>query len=704
MHAQPIATESSPSVLLPHSIADPTCVTVSARLLHEGANINLVPYLTQQVVSRSNETSSLLWMPFDSTSLLNRDRPTEWVNYRFCLQNDMPYKSSFALCLDGLSIEGFQAWSIHSSADERTALPVGQLPAGIGQTAVRIDLGPAERVFVEYKLRGRVAHSLTALRQYYVNHDQQSSGRRMWMLAYLSAGLMLLVLVVGLSMILFNRTSVFLAAYAVCFSISALFYSGICTSWFAPYVVLNDQTLSVVLAHLTMLTGLAVARVLLANGGFRFSDQRRFTLGRNVISLLLIVSVLEFLVGAQLSWVHPLPQLFAYRDYLTVISFGVTIVVGAPAVIYSWRTNYAPGKWLLVSLICTLVLGSVPVGYVLGWGFTRSDAAFYIMAAPLVQFLFFSLAIGSRFKLRQQKELDFLALNQQLLSEQKATLEINVKERTAELESLTNQLVEQNQQLQLTNRDMTESLRYAERIQRALLPSENTFRPHFSDFFVYYQPRDIVSGDFFWVHESKSNVVVAVADCTGHGVPGAFLSMISADLLRQIVVERGVTNPAEVLLLLDIGVRDMLHQESEVLDGLDISLCCFDLESDELYFAGANQSILLGYTHDTAREIRGTRRTIGERRKPGQTTQPFAAHSFDMAKLNAVYLYTDGVLDQFGGELGRKLGKQRFFSLVNSLKSLPMAEQRPALERGLKAWQGTRKQVDDHLVIGLRTH
>jgi two-component system, sensor histidine kinase LadS len=180
--------------------------------------------------------------------------------------------------------------------------------------------------------------------------------------------------------------------------------------------------------------------------------------------------------------------------------------------------------------------------------------------------------------------------------------------------------------------------------------------------------------------------------------------MISADLLRQIVIERGVTNPSEILLFLDIGVRNMLHQESDVLDGLDISICCFDHEADEVYFGGANQSILLGYAHDTAREVRGTRRTIGERRKPGQATQPFATHSFDLAKLNSIYLFTDGVLDQFGGELGRKLGKQRFIGLVNSTANLPMAEQRPALERGLQAWQGSRKQVDDHLVIGLGTH
>jgi hypothetical protein len=234
-------------------------VAVTAGLLNGGANIDLTPYLSQQAHSDRGDNSSFLWMPFDSASQSITARPTQWVTYRFCLKNDLPIKSSFVLCLDGYFIEGFSAWSRDMPTGMASPLSPGNLPSGLAQTAVRIGVPAQGLIWVEYRMRGRVSHHLTALRQYYVNHYVESSVGRTWMLAYLSASGMLLVVVFGLTLVAFNRSYYFLTAYAIAISLFALFYSGYMTPYFSSLLMLNDETMSVVVAQITFLMGAGLA-------------------------------------------------------------------------------------------------------------------------------------------------------------------------------------------------------------------------------------------------------------------------------------------------------------------------------------------------------------------------------------------------------------------------------------------------------------
>ena len=262
----------------------------------------------------------------------------------------------------------------------------------------------------------------------------------------------------------------------------------------------------------------------------------------------------------------------------------------------------------------------------------------------------------------------------------------------------------QKEELLLKNKDITDSIHYAKRIQEALIPTEQQFFRVIPDSFIFYMPKDIVSGDFYWVNETENKIFVAAIDCTGHGVPGAFMSIIGIELLRNITNVMGLNDAAEILNLLDKGVHDTFSKGSEetsarVKDGMDVSFCVIDKEHNTLQFAGAFSNLFL-IRNSKIIEIKGDRYTIGVGAEPDKPL--FNSHFIPVEPDDMIYMFTDGFVDQFGGPDGKKYKYRRFRQLLLYIHKLPLQEQKEQLGKSINDWMGELEQVDDILIIGIK--
>lgn len=282
----------------------------------------------------------------------------------------------------------------------------------------------------------------------------------------------------------------------------------------------------------------------------------------------------------------------------------------------------------------------------------------------------------------------FIRLRTKQIQKEKRILEIKVAERTRELAQ--------------KNEDITDSIQYAKRIQEAILPTrENIFR-HLPESFILYKPKDIVSGDFYWFFKKDNKKIIAAVDCTGHGVPGAFMSMIGHNLLNQIVIEKGITNPAEILSQLNNGVQEALKQkgtEGETMDGMDVALCTIDEQQDEFEFAGAFRPLYL-IRNKNLEKIEGSKFPIGGGQH--ETVREFQCYKRKIIKGDMIYMFSDGFADQFGGLKGKKFMTKRFQENLLQIHDKRPVDQEILLEAKITEWRGSFEQVDDILVIGIR--
>ena len=259
-------------------------------------------------------------------------------------------------------------------------------------------------------------------------------------------------------------------------------------------------------------------------------------------------------------------------------------------------------------------------------------------------------------------------------------------------------------QLARKNQQIMSSLNYAKRIQQLLMPNPEEVIAQFEDAFILLKPRDVVSGDFFWFEEvhtrDESFQIFTVADCTGHGVPGALMSMIGLEQLTEIVNVEQIDAPASILNRLHFGVVSILKQDtSNNKDGMDIALCKIDKENRVVEFAGAKNPLI--YIQDGKLElIKGDRQPIGKWSLDSH--QSFTQHRIEVNKPTSFYLFSDGFQDQFGGEKGRKFMIRRFKELLLSIHHEPMAQQQVLLKQALQEWMGKEKQIDDILVAGFK--
>jgi serine phosphatase RsbU (regulator of sigma subunit) len=409
------------------------------------------------------------------------------------------------------------------------------------------------------------------------------------------------------------------------------------------------------------------------------------------------------------------PVILAYRDNSVIFRFTAPTFNHEELTLYSYYlegfdkdtsqlltisekeyTNLPEGDYVFV-VRSVNVLGTQ--GKVAQYHFTILPPWYRTLWAYCIYFtlfaftIFVSIRLGAR-RLRKQKE----------------RLEVIVAERTMEVVEQKQKIEAQNFELESAYKGIQDSIHYAERIQHAILPVASEIHNSFPDAFVFFRPRDIVSGDFYWMVKRGNLSWIACVDCTGHGVPGAFMSMIGNTLLNEIVLEKNIESPHKILDLLHIRIRQALRQDAggETRDGMDISLCVVDSEKRKLNYAGANRALWLIRNNELI-VLPPDKFSIGG--DQWDKERHFTLHEIDLAAGDCIYMSSDGYADQFGGPRGKKFMVKRFQQLLMEIHALPMEEQKVRIENAFDEWKNwtnaegnTKKleQVDDVLVIGFR--
>lgn len=371
------------------------------------------------------------------------------------------------------------------------------------------------------------------------------------------------------------------------------------------------------------------------------------------------------------------------------------------------------------------------------------------------QILFFSLGLGFKIslmekaKIKVQKQLIFqLQQNEELKDKVNRELEQKIQERTKEIQQKNNQLnqyahdlveknnllienneeinqqkeeiqtivevlretnetvIQQNREIERVNQSMTDSINSARRIQSAMLPVDELFEQNFEEHFVIYLPRDIVSGDFYWLRRINQYIVVIAADCTGHGVPGAFVSIMGMDLLNEIVAKSEITQANQILDELREQLKNSLNQSAsgfKLSDGMDLALCVIDTQTHYLQFAGANNPLYIIRDTQTPEKhklthIKPDKQPIGSFIKE----RPFTNHGFQLEPNDSLYLFSDGFVDQFGGVQNDKYKTRRFKELLFKIQSEPMNLQKQIILNEFENWKGDTKQIDDIVILGIK--
>ncbi len=300
------------------------------------------------------------------------------------------------------------------------------------------------------------------------------------------------------------------------------------------------------------------------------------------------------------------------------------------------------------------------------------------------------LEAKTRLAAAQEEALQHLQEKEKIISEQNVMLEEQVLVRTSELR-------EQKEVVEYQNKEILDSIRYAKRLQEAILPPPSTLGDFFPDSFIFYRPKDIVSGDFYWMANTNAGTVVAVADCTGHGVAGALMSMLGVSLLGHIVGNE--TDPARVLDQLHNAVVTALKQaEYGTSEGMEVAICLFGPGNRTVRYAGANRPLWI-QRNSGVEVIKPDKAPIGGTH-PGR--RPFTAHTVNLESGDSVYMFSDGYADQFGGTHQKKLMTRNFREMVAKMGLDSQQDQCRHLQDYFDRWKGKQEQVDDVLVMGIR--
>ena len=248
------------------------------------------------------------------------------------------------------------------------------------------------------------------------------------------------------------------------------------------------------------------------------------------------------------------------------------------------------------------------------------------------------------------------------------------------------------------NREITDSIQYAKRIQNAILPPNKVVKEYLQESFIYYKPKDIVAGDFYWLEQKNNKILFAAADCTGHGVPGAMVSVVCNNGLNRSVREYGLTDPGKILnKTREIVVQEFEKSEEEVKDGMDIAIC--SLEGNTLQYAGAHNPLwIIKKDAQEIEEIKANKQPIGQFDNP----EPYTTHTIELQKGDSLYIFSDGYADQFGGEKGKKLKTANFKQLLISIQKESMEKQKQLIDEAFENWKGDLEQLDDVCVIGVK--
>jgi len=333
---------------------------------------------------------------------------------------------------------------------------------------------------------------------------------------------------------------------------------------------------------------------------------------------------------------------------------------------------------IIMKFILTSVRGNVDFFSRLGNPFPE------VLSQPVTWVLYFSILAG----------LVVLFFRYRTRSLRKTNQILREKEKIAQ------EVLRQRDRLAVAMKNLTDSIRYAQKIQQALLPSDYYFKRLLPASFILFIPRDIVSGDFYWINEKNGKVFFTAADCTGHGVPGALMSMIGFQMLDKIINDQEVETPSEILNILNQGIATTFSRGEESIllkDGMDLSFCTLERKMNTLEFAGAFNALYLVRDNNLL-QYKGDRVSVG---LGEEENQRFSNHRIELQEGDKIYLFSDGYADQFGGPNGKKFMYRRFRHLLLSIADMPMHRQKEFIYETFLSWKGDLEQVDDILIIGV---
>ena len=423
---------------------------------------------------------------------------------------------------------------------------------------------------------------------------------------------------------------------------------------------------------------------------------KRITIG--FAWLVLITILLSLIPGKTYETCYPLINGFSFLGVAFLITVSIRIR----------RKNPKISRLFLLGLL-TLMTGAII--FILG-NFSIIDSPWLtqnsLKAGTLVEIICLSILMAGKYKsLQDEKEivqkrlLEELEEKNKIVSETNIVLEREVKERTKEIETQRKLLKERNE-------DFTASVKYAERIQAAVLSNEQKFKSILPESFIIFQPKDIVSGDFYWIEQIPKTeewpeglIVYATADCTGHGVPGAFVSIICNNLLKLGKSHPEVQTPGQALDFVNTEINETLNSEysdEQIRDGMDIALCAIDPINKTLHFSGAKNGVFIIRGKELI-EIKADRIGIGF--TDNSHTQ-FTTQTIQLEKGDTLYTFSDGFVDQFGGPKDKKFTSRRLKDLLLSISNEPMNHQQSTLENTFDIWKDQNQQLDDVLLIGVR--
>ncbi len=377
-----------------------------------------------------------------------------------------------------------------------------------------------------------------------------------------------------------------------------------------------------------------------------------------------------------------------------VSAIGSLFLAIVPAMILT-RESFQPARYFLFANLF-LILG-------IAFIYTLKDYPLGKHSLELgvtLQILTFSIGLSERINLlkkskevAQRRIIDQLRENAALKDKVNRELEDKVLERTFEIQT-------QKEQIEKQNKEIKYSFDYAKKIQSTVLPRTEVFDNLFEEHFIFFKPRDIVSGDFYWISQSEHRIVLTAADCTGHGVPGSLMSMLGITMLHEIVNEKNIDHSEEILNHLRLSIARTLKQEGKIgeqKDGIDMALIIYDTKTKQLEFSGANNPIYI-IRNGEMLEYKGNNMPVAFYEKMSD----FTRYTIDMKQGDRIYMFTDGFPDQFGGPQGKKFKYRPFKELLLEVHDRPMEEQHKILSLIFDEWKGDLSQIDDVLIIGLR--
>lgn len=405
-----------------------------------------------------------------------------------------------------------------------------------------------------------------------------------------------------------------------------------------------------------------------------------------------------------------------FHDIASSILAAILSLIGIIVGVVSWKKGYPSAKYYFFAY--TFVLSSVIIYVLKDLGFLTSNTfTEYIMHfGSGIEMILLSLGLADKYnKFKESNEQAQVKIIENLKEIQILQNQTN-QELEEKVNIRTQQLNEQKLTLEEKQKEILDSITYAKRLQEAILPSKKLIDSVLNNNFIFYRPKDIVAGDFYWFHYIQSDesshklAIIAAADCTGHGVPGAMVSVVCSNALNRTVTEFNISEPGKILdKVRELVIETFEKSDQDVKDGMDISLCAIEISDNpqetNVYWSGANNALWLvknkfneSQKEYQFEEIKPNKQAIGKVDKPA----PFTTHQFKLKKDDMIYLFTDGLSDQFGGENGKKLKASRLKEFLFTISEKPVNEQYTLLSEYFDKWKGSLEQVDDVCLIGIK--